>query len=37
MQAETLDEFVKRQTARENATAGRTVDWKKDEQTGLGI
>ena len=28
MQAETFDEFVKRQTARENAAAGKTVDWK---------
>ena len=37
MQAKTFDEFVKRQTARENAAAGKTVDWKKDEQTGLAI
>ena len=29
MQAETFDEFVKRQTARENAPAGKTVDWKR--------
>ena len=36
MQAETFDEFVKRQTARENAAAGKTVDWKNRRANWLG-
>ena len=36
MQAETFDEFVKRQTAQENVAAGKTVDWKNRRANWLG-